>query len=295
MRHDMTSSLDLAHYTHAVARHFDARTDYSRSQTHARLADRLVALAAPQPGERVLDIATGTGLVAIAVARSVGKQGSVVGVDLSAGMLSQARAAVAEAGFGNIEIIQADAQTLQSHGYGYGYGLADNFDLICCCNALPYMPDVPAALQRWCALLRPDGRLAFNCWAENSYATGRLLREVAARHGIHVTVVGHDTGTAERCHAVLAAAGFARTEVVVEPTARFFSAAQIDGFPDMAVNNPLYDIAPADAARIAALQSEYADEASSPEVSRGISTEAGAYFVVAHKSPASVAAAQAGT
>ena len=291
----MTSSLDLDHYTRAVASHFDARTDYSRSKTHARLADRLVALAAPQAGERALDIATGTGFVAIAVARLVGKQGAVVGVDLSAGMLSQARAAIAEAGLGNIELMQLDAQTLQGHGHAQGHGLAGNFDLICCCNALPYMPDVPAALQRWCALLRPGGRLAFNCWAENSYATGRLLREVAAGHGIHVAVVGHDTGTAERCHTVLAAAGFARTEVVVEPTAHFFSAAQLDGFPDMAVNNPLYGVTLADATRIAELRSDYADEASSAAVSDGIATEAGAYFVVAHKSTISLSAVQAVT
>lgn len=275
----MASVFGLDDYQRAVARHFDARSDYSRSKSHARLADRLAALAAPQPGERVLDIATGTGFVAMAVARLIGAAGSVVGVDLSAGMLRQARAAVAEAGLGNIELLQADAQTLPVPVDV----LASGFDLICCCNALPYMPDVPAALQRWGELLRPGGRLAFNCWAEDSYATGRLLRELAARHDIQVAAVGRDTGTAERCRAVLHAAGFAHSEVVAEPTGHFFFADQLGGFLDMAVNNPLYGIAPADAARLASLRAEYAEQAGTPAVHDGIAAEIGAYFVLAQR------------
>ena len=62
--------------------------------SHARLADRLVRLAAPQPDERVLDIATGTGFVAILAAQLVGERGRVVGVDISAGMLDQAAEAI---------------------------------------------------------------------------------------------------------------------------------------------------------------------------------------------------------
>ena len=71
----MASPIVLAEYKRAIAEHFDARTDYSRSKTHARLANRLVRLAAPQPDERVLDIATGTGFVAILAAQLVGERG----------------------------------------------------------------------------------------------------------------------------------------------------------------------------------------------------------------------------
>lgn len=41
-----------------------------------------------------------------------------------------------------------------------------SFDLVVCCNALPYMSDVPAVLRHWHSLLRAGGRLAFNCWVE---------------------------------------------------------------------------------------------------------------------------------
>ena len=91
-------------------------------------------------------------------------------------------------------------------------------------QALPYMTDVPAALRHWHSLLKPGGRLAFNCWAEQSYVTGHLLREIAARHGIRVAVIRRDTGTPDRCRSILGAAGFVETKVVVEPTSTFFLA-----------------------------------------------------------------------
>jgi cyclopropane fatty-acyl-phospholipid synthase-like methyltransferase len=71
-RRNVALPIVLDEYKRAIAEHFDARTDYSRSKTHVRLAERLVRLAAPQPDERVLDIATGTGFVAILAAQLVG-------------------------------------------------------------------------------------------------------------------------------------------------------------------------------------------------------------------------------
>jgi len=217
--------------------------------------------------------------VAILAAQLVGERGRVVGVDISAGMLDQAAEAIVAAGVGNVDLIRADAETLD-----YSAG---SFDLIFCCNALPYMTDVPAALGLWHSLLRPGGRLAFNCWAEHSYATGHLLRAIAARHGILVALIGQDTGTRERCRAVLAAAGFVRPEVVAESTATFFSGDQLEAIPEMAVKNPLYGITPSDASRLSDLRDEYITEARSTSVRESIDAEAGAYFVLAHKLPAS--------
>jgi ubiquinone/menaquinone biosynthesis C-methylase UbiE len=67
----------------------------------------LVDLADPRPGERVLDVACGTGAVARAAARRVGADGTVTGVDVNAGMLATARATDAA-----IEWRQADASAL---------------------------------------------------------------------------------------------------------------------------------------------------------------------------------------
>ena len=94
-----------------MAELFDARaSNYDEDNLRARLASRLVDIARPQPGERVLDIATGTGLVAIPTARLIGESGRVVGVDLSKGMLGRASKAVEAEGLGNIELIHIDAE-----------------------------------------------------------------------------------------------------------------------------------------------------------------------------------------
>jgi len=81
VRLEMVSTTEWEGYKKAVAEIFDARTDYNLSESHARLADRLLRLAAPQAGERVLDIATGTGFIAIPAASLVGEYGTVTGVD----------------------------------------------------------------------------------------------------------------------------------------------------------------------------------------------------------------------
>jgi len=268
-------SLILDGYKRAVAEFFDARDNYSRSERHAHMAERLVRLAAPQPGERMLDIATGTGFVAIPAARLVGEQGYVLGVDISAGMLEQGARDVMAAGLYNIQLMQADAEALDYP--------AGSFDLITCCNALPYLRDIPATLRTWHTLLRPGGRLAFNCWSEDSHATGHLLRTLAASHGIRVPVIGHETGTPERCRNVLMAAGFVRPEVITEPSALYLSAGQLGDVLESALKNPLFGIAPGDLPRVRALRDEYMAATQSASVRKSIEDELGACFVLAYK------------
>ena len=262
-------------YKDAVSRCFNDRADYRRSDLHVRMAKRFIQFAAPQSGERVLDIATGTGFVAIPTARLVGEMGAVVGVDISPGMLEQAAEEITATGIDNLHLVEADAETLDNP--------VEHFDLITCCNALPYMADVPGALIHWREFLRPGGRLVFNCWSENSYATGRLLRSIAAQHGMALPVIGWDTGTPERCHSTLNAAGYARTEVVVEPTTMYWSASRLFDVFDAALKNPLFGIPPDELARVADLRAEYAAQAQSPEVLESLGAEMGAFLVRAYR------------
>jgi ubiquinone/menaquinone biosynthesis C-methylase UbiE len=202
-------------YKQRLAQNFDARSlDYNTNNFHGRLAERVVALARPQPGDAVLDIATGTGLAALAAARFVGGGGRVVGVDLSPGMLAGAMRAVEAAGAQNVELVHADAEEKTFP--------AASFDVVLCVSSLPYFADIPAALTTWHGYLKSGGRMGFNCWSESSYVTGSLVRAVAARHGIVMPVTGEEVGTPERCRAVLAAAGFVDPEVVVDPSGGHF-------------------------------------------------------------------------
>src|SRR6266478_1106540 len=75
--------------------------------------DRLVELARVRDGNRVLDIATGSGEPALTAARAVGESGRVVAVDMSPGMLAIARERVDAAGLTNVELVESDAESLR--------------------------------------------------------------------------------------------------------------------------------------------------------------------------------------
>lgn len=116
------------------------------------LARELIALARLRPGERVLDIGTGTGVVALAASREVRPTGHVVGVDLSEGMLRTATDRAGAAGLlDSIEFSQMDAEALDiSDG---------SFDVVLSLFALLHFPNPVKALSEMYRVLRPGGRL----------------------------------------------------------------------------------------------------------------------------------------
>jgi len=117
---------------------------------HGRVASRLVDLAAPAKGEEVLDVATGTGLIAHMVAPRV-RPGAVIGIDLSANMLSIARAKKET----NLQFLGMAAEHLVFR--------PNTFDLVTMGEALAYLADPTTALAEASRVLRPGGRLALSC------------------------------------------------------------------------------------------------------------------------------------
>lgn len=122
--------------------------------------------AAPVPGQRVLDIACGTGLPGLLAARRVGPEGRVVGIDLAPEMLAAARRKARAAGLDNIEFLEMDAERLE-----FDEG---SFDAGTCACGLMFFPDAATALREMHRVLRPGGRLAVAVWddpAKNSFLT----------------------------------------------------------------------------------------------------------------------------
>jgi ubiquinone/menaquinone biosynthesis C-methylase UbiE len=118
---------------------------------HRKAAERLVALAHPTPGEHVLDVGCGTGLVTRALAHNVGRRGSVVGVDIAPGMLAIARhRAVA-----NVQYLYMPAERLIFRDAA--------FDLVTMGLSLAYFVDAAAALADAHRVLKGGGRLAVSC------------------------------------------------------------------------------------------------------------------------------------
>ena len=139
-----------------------AAVDYE-SLWQAQLAeaqDALLALASPAVGERVLDIACGTGLVSFDAARAVGPNGHVLGIDLSDRMINAAGRRARDLKISNCIFSRMDAETL---------ALPDaSIDVALCALGLMYMPDPEQALREMYRVLRPGGRVSLAVWGERS-------------------------------------------------------------------------------------------------------------------------------
>lgn len=122
--------------------------------------DRLLELAALQPGERVLDVAAGTGLVTFRAAAAVEPGGAVVGTDISDAMVANLRQAAIQRGCTNVTAERMDAEDLKVPDA--------SFDAALCALGLMYVPDPRQALEAMRRALRPGGRTAVAVWGARS-------------------------------------------------------------------------------------------------------------------------------
>jgi ubiquinone/menaquinone biosynthesis C-methylase UbiE len=191
----------------------------------------LIARVRPQPGERVLDVACGTGAVARLAAERVGPSGTVVGADASAGMLGAARRVPAAL---PIEWREADAASLP---------FADaSFDLVLCQQGLQFFPDRVAALREMRRVLGPGGRVGLSVFGTQQENPGYdAIGKVLARY------VGPDAGAlapfalgdAELLRGLVEEAGFGRISVRREtiavhcPSLRDFLERLLGGSPSV--------------------------------------------------------------
>jgi SAM-dependent methyltransferase len=159
----MNGSMD-ARLQRRVQRYgWDLAADAYARHWHGPLAGvqgELLALAAPAPGEAVLDVACGAGVLAVAAASAVGPAGRVLGVDLSDAMVQASRQRALDLRLGQAAFARMDAEQLQ---------LPDaSFDLVLCGLGLMYVPDPDAALRELQRVLRPGGRAVLAVWGERA-------------------------------------------------------------------------------------------------------------------------------
>jgi ubiquinone/menaquinone biosynthesis C-methylase UbiE len=182
-------------------------------------ATDLVQRVAPAPGERVLDIACGTGIVARQSAYRMGR-GQIVGLDLNPGMLAVARAACVDHR-PPIEWREGSALELPFED--------DVFDVVLCQLGLQFFPDRPAALQEMFRVLAPKGRLGLSVYTAIDHTPVALaLAEALDQHlGPGASAVKrseHGLADERELRRLIVDAGF--RDVIVQPvtqTIRFTS------------------------------------------------------------------------
>jgi len=122
-------------------------------------------------GDRVIDIACGTGIVARLANERLGGTGHVVGIDVSPPMLAVARTVAPD-----IDWREGNASALPLQN-------GEQFDVVVCQQGLQFFPDKPAAAQQMRQALAPDGRLAVATWRPDDEIPFFLeLHRVAERH-----------------------------------------------------------------------------------------------------------------
>jgi ubiquinone/menaquinone biosynthesis C-methylase UbiE len=112
----------------------------------------LVARLEPRAGERWLDVATGTGAVAVRAAQA---GADVTGLDITPALLEQAREAAVAAGV-EVELVEGDAQRLPFDDA--------SFDVVSSCFGVIFAPDRAAAAGELARVCRPSGRLGLTVW-----------------------------------------------------------------------------------------------------------------------------------
>jgi len=137
----------------------------------------LVELAHPRAGDRVLDVACGTGIVARIAAAHAGPSGTVVGVDLNPGMLSVARsvALTDSQSAAPLKWQEASADKLPFP--------SASFDVVYCQLGLQFFAGRPAAVREMRRVLGAGGRLALMVWRSIHEALG-LLCDVHPSDGL---------------------------------------------------------------------------------------------------------------
>jgi ubiquinone/menaquinone biosynthesis C-methylase UbiE len=177
----------------------------------AAVSERLVELAAIKPGDRVLDVAAGSGEPSLTAAKVVGPEGSVVATDISTGMLEFGRERAAAAGIDNIQFVESDASSLD-----YPEG---SFDAALSRWGIIFEPDAEAVAERVRGFLKPGAKMAISSWGPPDQVPmlGLPMRTVMQRLNVPPPPPGMpgplSRPTREAIGGLLEAGGFSDVEV----------------------------------------------------------------------------------
>ncbi|WP_341531356.1 methyltransferase domain-containing protein (plasmid) [Nostoc sp. UHCC 0302] len=261
-------------YKQEVIDFYNARTNYDNDATFNR-AITLFDYATPFPGQSVLDVATGTGNIAIEAAKKVGTSGSVIGIDIATELLKIAQQKIQAENLSNIELIEVDAQIYEPE--------SNQFDAIYCSYALVLFPNIPTILGNWYRFLKSSGFIAFTCSSEDSYSALSIV-EACTKHGITLPNLHEPLGTPERIQYLLTQAKFNQIEIHSRQLGTYLclekAQSRWNGQFWLHIDNPLRELKPE---KISRIKASYDDKIAALETEEGVWHEELIYYVVARK------------
>src|SRR6516162_2824068 len=194
---------------------YDAAADHFDDEPLSfwdRVGKRTVANLKLHAGAKVLEVGCGTGASALPAAQAVGKNGSVVGVDLASRLLDRARAKALAAGLDNVEFRLADMTTLDYPD--------KSFDVVVSVFSIFFVPDMEGLVRELWRMVRPGGKLAVTTWGPRIFepAYSRWLGAIRQeRPDLHSTFNPWDRITdVESVKRLLLDGGVTNVEVAAE-------------------------------------------------------------------------------
>jgi ubiquinone/menaquinone biosynthesis C-methylase UbiE len=184
---------------------------------------RLLELADLQPGEQVLELAAGTGLVTFPAAEAVGPAGRVVATDISDVMVRQLTSDAAARGLSQITAERTDAEALRWD--------AGAFDAVLCGLGLMYVVNPAACLAESYRVLKPGGRMVAAVWgARRNCGWAEIFPIVDRRVQSEVCPMFFQLGTGSVLAQTMTSAGFTHvTEDRLNTTLEYDSADEAVG------------------------------------------------------------------
>lgn len=167
----------------------------------------MTELFSPRETIHLLDVATGTGNVALALARHM-PRAKITGVDFSTGMLAQARAKAVALMLGNVEFLDMDMESLEFPD--------DTFDAAVCAFGIFFVDDMEGLLKQIADKVKPGGKTIISCFYEGTFSPCvDLFLDRIERYGVERPPLRWKRiATEAACIALFRNAGF--TDVQVE-------------------------------------------------------------------------------
>ena len=167
------------------------------------------AIARLKPGERVLDLGSGAGFDAFLAARRVGAAGSVIGVDMTPGMVAKARQNAIKGGYGNVEFRLGEIENLPLENR--------SVDVVISNCVINLSTDKPAVFAEAFRVLEPGGRLAVS----DVVATAALPEDVKGDPLLHSACIA-GASTIDDLETMLSEAGFAGISIEPKDSSKAF-------------------------------------------------------------------------
>ena len=185
-------------YKQQIIDFYNGRDNYDSELTINRAVNlfKLVDLTGVQA---VLDVATGTGIIALEAAKALANEGKVIGVDFSPKMLERCQKKISTLVLDNIELKLTDVDHLQYP--------ANSFDVIFCSSAIVLFSDVIKVLKQWFNWLKPTGYIAFSVYSESSFFTPTIMK-ITAESGYKLPNFHLLLGSQSKCENVLTDIGY---------------------------------------------------------------------------------------